>query len=346
LRAARDLLPDPAMRRWAPVFFLLFACGDQTEDLEWVAPTETDVVPTGDAIELAVATSHPDARAVTFSIDGVVAGVCDPAQPDEDCKRDDVWRWTVVFSQPGPHVVTAVLTGDEGLEVEVVRTFDVVAELPADATDDAGDTAAASDEPDDAPAITTELLANRGLLDPDRGFHRAFGGIEWRVYRQRVRLRSGIPSGDVSAVKACMRRYGASIRHWADHYKLSRASVIATALTESSCTNPRGSSDGLSSGPMQVTASTCSALMGLSRTTCRVRMHTSPDFSFHVGAKYMGSSFQRSQHHRDPPKIAAAYNAGSLRRSSANRWHMLTTGNHIDRFVRHYNAYRVWEAQQ
>ncbi len=343
------------MRRWAPLLFLLFACSDGADDLEWVAPTETDLVPTGDAIELAVATTHPDARAVTFSVDGVVAGVCDPAQPDEDCKRDDIWRWTVVFSQPGPHIVTAVLTGDDGLEVQVVRTFEVVAELPAD-PEDAGD-AAASNDPDDAaseptnelddgPPITAELLAHRGLLDPDRAFHRAFGGIEWRMLNQRVRLHTGIPSGDVSAVRACMRRYGPSIRHWADHYKLSRASVIATALTESNCTNPKGSSDGLSSGPMQVTASTCSALMGVSRTTCRVRMHTSPDFSFRVGAKYMGSSFQRNQHHRDPPKIAAAYNAGSLRRSSANRWHMLTTGNHIDRFVRHYNAYRVWEGQQ
>jgi hypothetical protein len=142
-----------------------------------------------------------------------------------------------------------------------------------------------------------------------------------------------------------MRRFGPSIRKWADHFKVSRSSVVATAITESNCTNPAGSSDGLSSGPMQVTASTCAAITGLSRTTCRVRMHDRPDFSFQVGAKYMGSSFQRGQHHRDPPKIAAAYNAGSLRRSSANRWHLVSTGNHIDRFVRAYNAYRSWEAQ-
>jgi hypothetical protein len=74
-------------------------------------------------------------------------------------------------------------------------------------------------------------------------------------------------------------------------------------------------------------------------------MHTSPDFSFQVGAKYMGSAFQRNQHRRDPPKIAAAYNAGSLRSTTANRWHLVSTGNHIDRFVRAYNAYRRWEVQ-
>jgi hypothetical protein len=97
---------------------------------------------------------------------------------------------------------------------------------------------------------------------------------------------------------------------------------------------------------MQVTASTCSAVTGLSRSTCRVRMHTKPAFSFDVGTRYMASSFQRGQHRRDPPKIAAAYNAGSIRKSFKNRWRMVSTGNHIDRFVNAYNAYRVWEARR
>jgi hypothetical protein len=74
-------------------------------------------------------------------------------------------------------------------------------------------------------------------------------------------------------------------------------------------------------------------------------MHTSPDFSFRVGVRYMSSSYQRRQHHRDPPKIAAAYNAGSVRFSSQNRWHMLVTGNHIERWVGAYNAYRSWESK-
>src|SRR5262249_17356067 len=146
-------------------------------------------------------------------------------------------------------------------------------------------------EPDDGTAVPDEepalaAAATRGLLDPDRGFHRIFGGVEWAVKSQRVVLRSGTPRGSVRAIRSCVDRYGGAIRKWADHYKLSRASVVATAMTESSCTNPKGSSDGLSSGPMQVTASTCAAITGLSRTTCRTRMHTHPDFSFQVGAKY------------------------------------------------------------
>jgi hypothetical protein len=273
---------------------------------------------------------------VHFGVNGVEIAACDPLQPDEDCKRDDIWRWTTTFAEPGTYELSAWTDS-----TEITRTITVVRELPLSAFADVDLYPVESDEPDDLPPLEA---AGRGLLDPDRPFHNIYGGIRWRMYKQRVRLTSGIPAGDPSAVAKCMNRYGASIRKWSDFYDLSRASVVATALTESSCTNPSGSSDGLSSGPMQVTGSTCAALTGLSRSTCKSRMHASPDFSFHVGAKYMGSSYQRKQHHRDPPKIAAAYNAGSLRKSFSNRWHLVSTGNHIDRFVRHYNAYRVWEA--
>jgi hypothetical protein len=337
------------MRTCLAFIGFLAACADASSELEWVTPVEREVAPVGDAIELAVA-SDPGAGPIRFAIDGTTVGVCDPAQPDEDCRRDEVSRWTVVFDHPGTHVLTASFIDDNGDASEVTRTIEVVRELAlesyADELADAqlGTGELAPPEPDDMPDVLA--AAGRGLLDPDRGFHSKFGGIRWRVFRQRVRLANGIPSGSVSDVERCMNRFGGSIRKWADHFNLSRASVVATALTESDCTNPKGSSDGLSSGPMQVTGSTCAALTGLSRTTCRVRMHSNPDFSFQIGAKYMGSSFQRKQHRRDPPKIAAAYNAGSLRKTFSNRWHMVSTGNHIDRFVRHYNAYRVWETKQ
>ncbi|HEY5947782.1 MAG TPA: transglycosylase SLT domain-containing protein [Kofleriaceae bacterium] len=335
------------MRRGIAVCLVVwFGCADGDAELEWVAPMEEGPAPIGDAIELAVATDDPDAQSVAFSVDGTQIAVCDPAQPEEDCKRDDVWRWTTVFSTTGVHVVEATLRNSAGETLATTsRAITVVREL-VDIEHAQIDEDRAPDQLGDTTDDIGQLdAAGRGLLDPDRGYHSIFGGIQWRVLNQRVRLHSGTPAGSVSAVRACMNRYGASIRHWADHYSLSRASVVATALTESNCTNPAGSSDGLSSGPMQVTASTCAALTGLSRSTCRSRMHTQPDFSFQVGAKYMGSSYQRNQHHRDPPKIAAAYNAGSLRKSFANRWHMVSTGNHIDRFVQHYNAYRLWESQ-
>lgn len=308
-----------------------------TTDLELVAPFSSDAIPIGDAIELAAATTDPDVAAIRFEIDGAAIATCDPAQPEEDCKRDDVWRWTTTFAALGDHELVVIALDASGEELDrISENLHVVLSLPDDALP----------QEDLVDGVSPNQLeaTGRGLLDPDRALHNIFGGIRWRVSGQRVRLANGTaPTGSVAAVRTCMNRYGASIRKWADHYQISRASVAATALTESNCTNPAGSSDGLSSGPMQVTASTCSALMGLSRATCRSRMHTSPDFSFQVGAKYMGSSYQRNQHHRDPPKIAAAYNAGSLRSTSSNRWHMVSTGNHIDRFVNWYNAYRSWE---
>lgn len=300
------------------------------------------MVPTGDPIELAVTTANPDAASVRFDLDGQQLAVCDPAQPDEDCRRDDVWRWTTVFPARGLHELTATSLDADGNEIETVtRVLTVVQDMPS-WRDDIDEINGDALEPDDMPVLAA---AGRGYLDPNRAYHSIYGGIAWEVLNQRVRLHTGVPTGSVADVRTCMNRYGGSIRHWADHYGISRGSVVATALTESSCTNPAGSSDGLSSGPMQVTASTCSALTGLGRSTCRVRMHTSPDFSFEVGVRYMATSYQVNQHRHDPPKIAAAYNAGSLRKSTANRWHLLTTGNHIDRFVRAYNAYRAWEAQ-
>ncbi len=319
--------------------------------IEWLSPASDAEVPTGGVVELAVAISDPEARAVEFFVDGELVGTCDPSQPDEDCMRAGVWRWSFAFADEGAHELAATLESPAGTATvarEVVVLPEGQAEPRADelAVDEAIDPNGEL-TPDDGDELGLSAAArlNRGYLDPNRPrFHSIFGGVKWAVKRRRVRLRSGTPMGSVAAVNRCLKRFGGPIRRWADHFRISRASVVATAITESNCTNPAGSSDGLSSGPMQVTASTCSALTGLSRTTCRLRMHNRPGFSFKVGAMYMASSYQRSQHHQDPPKIAAAYNAGSLRATYTNRWHMISTGNHIDRFVWAYNAYRKWEA--
>lgn len=185
-------------------------------------------------------------------------------------------------------------------------------------------------------------LGPRGFLDPDLPPHNIFGGISWSVVDQRV-IVDDPPEGSVEAVASCMGRYGDAIVRHADANRVSRAAVVATAITESNCTNPEGSSDGLSSGPMQVTGSTCAEVASLPSAECKARMHAEVGFSFEVGVRYIASRYQRNQHENDPPKIAAAYNAGSLRSTTRNRWHMVVTGNHLERFVGAYNAYRAWE---
>jgi hypothetical protein len=54
-------------------------------------------------------------------------------------------------------------------------------------------------------------------------------------------------------------------------------------------------------------------------------------------------------HHHDPPKIAAAFTLGAVRRSNRNRWHMaawlrgIGGRDYISSFVGAYNAYRSLE---
>ncbi len=314
--------------------------------LAWVTPDSAEVVGKDEPVELAVLTHDASAKVVHFQLDGREVFACDPTADSEDCRLGDTWRYTTTLAA-GHHVMTASFTGASG-DVTASRDIEVLDAVP-EASPEALPFRAGEDTVGAEPAPSLDLGAtadpetiSRGYLDPNRGYHHVFGGVYWAVSSQHVAVRSE-PFGSVSAARSCMHRYGASIRHWADHFHMSRGSVVATAIAESNCTDPRGSSDGLSSGPMQVTASTCSALTGLSRTSCRVRMYSSPDFSFYVGTKYMGSSYQVRQHMHDPPKIAAAYNAGSVRAYYGNRWHMLVTGNHIERWVGAYNAYRSWE---
>jgi hypothetical protein len=326
-------------------------------DPTWVSPLGDEPLPAGEPIELAVAVANAKARAVRFTVDGKEIAVCDPSQPEADCKRDDVWRWTTKFA-PGRHTIAAsfVVNGvtheaTRQIEVEPLASFnDRVVKLQAAEALAEKQAAAQLDAELDTDASTEARAAaaaapSRGKLDPNRPFHRVCGGQEWKVQGQRVSLRRSTPTGAVSAITTCMRRYGTFIKRQADRYKVSRASVVATAITESNCTNPAGSGDGLSSGPMQVTGSTCAALTDLSPSACKRKMHAEPEFSFSVGARYMGSAYQKRQHAFDPPKIAAAYNAGSVRCATTNAWRMRSTGNHIDRFVKAYNAYRAWEIQ-
>lgn len=324
---------------------LLAACGSDATSPAGDPVTAGSFVSPNDAatalepIELAVDVADASVQRVRFLVDGREVGLCDPSAPEEDCRRGSLFTWTTTFAA-GSHDVRAILEGSQAA-VTLRRTIVAQVDLP--------DLPSEAEEPllpTPAPEVgdLTPLAASRGTLDPARGYHSVFGGRSWAVSNQRVVLKSGSLSGSVSSVSSCMARYGASIRKWADKYKISRGSVVATALTESNCTNPAGSSDGLSSGPMQVTGSTCAAVTGISRATCKARMHSSPDFSFEVGVRYMATSYQRKQHAQDPPKIGAAYNAGSIRSTTANAWHMVSTGNHIDRFVSHYNAYRSWEA--
>jgi hypothetical protein len=309
-----------------------------TDPIAWVSPTADSVIEVDQVVELTVKVNDPAVKVVRFTLDNKPLDACDVTSGPDECMKDGFFRVTTSFPAAGLHSLSATAPSSSGDHVASLQ-------ITVHAAGTGGDAGAPADAGHaDAGHVDGGPLLLRGFLDPDRPLHNVFGGIKWSVTGQKVIVASP-PTGDTAAVAACMKTYGASIIKHADAYGVSRASVVATALTESSCTNPAGSSDGLSSGPMQVTGSTCAAVAGggISSAACKAKMHTSPDFSFQIGAKYMGSSYQVSQHGHDPPKIGAAYNAGSVRSSTANRWHMLVTGNHIERWVGAYNAYRAWE---
>jgi soluble lytic murein transglycosylase-like protein len=67
-----------------------------------------------------------------------------------------------------------------------------------------------------------------------------------------------------------------------------------------------------------------------------------PETSILAGTAYMEQQSRQTQF--DPPLVAAAYNAGSLRYNGNpnNRWKLVSypigTSQHVDRFVRSFNA--------
>ena len=156
--------------------------------------------------------------------------------------------------------------------------------------------------------------------------------------------------------RSCFLQHGDSFRRWASAYSqnLTVAHLVATAITESGCSEAeaQGSVDGKSTGLMQVTGYTCETLLplvgrsGMREKDCLKKMAEDADFSIELAAAYMTHPAQVHLTDLDPPKVAAAYNAGGLYFDAANPWRLRSTGNHIDRFVAAYNSYVAWQVDE
>lgn len=72
-----------------------------------------------------------------------------------------------------------------------------------------------------------------------------------------------------------------------------------------------------------------------------------PQQNIEAGAAYIASKAQVKQHGWDPPKIACAYNAGSVRPTMTNAWGMFFHPGHLDRWIPSYNgAIQILGAQE
>lgn len=156
--------------------------------------------------------------------------------------------------------------------------------------------------------------------------------------------------GEPVTVTRIMQNFGEAIEKWGRVYDVPRELIIACIATESrgkpkayreepGFVNQYKTPNKVSAGLMQTLVSTAQKI--LSDPEIDVNWLIDPGNSIQAGTAYIAA--QRQQTRLDPPKVAAAYNAGGLyrERSEANPWKMrcwpLGTGRHITKFVEFYN---------
>jgi hypothetical protein len=203
------------------------------------------------------------------------------------------------------------------------------------------------------------------------GWHRRFpGSVEWRLVPEGVQARAATAAaraataretrasalvnaspGQLELLRAVYARFGDPIRRAALSHRVPAELIAATIATESSGkadsvrTEPGYVSDEatphrLSVGLMQTLISTAREVLP-GRPIDRAWLLV-PANSIEAGTAYIARQRQVTQ--LDPPLVAAAYNAGGVYHESAaaNPWRLRCyprgTGQHVTRFVQHYNA--------
>jgi soluble lytic murein transglycosylase-like protein len=178
-----------------------------------------------------------------------------------------------------------------------------------------------------------------------QGFRKAFpGGVGWRTTPEGVIVEGETePVGTIGApntVRRIWNDFGPIILKCAVDIGVPAELIVATIATES-----RGNKDATRTEPdgrqsvglMQTLLGTASEVMERPVTADELR---DPETSITAGAKYIRK--QRARTEFEPPLVAAAYNAGSLRETDKNRWKLVSTDEHVDRFCKFYNdAVRV-----
>jgi soluble lytic murein transglycosylase-like protein len=183
--------------------------------------------------------------------------------------------------------------------------------------------------------------------------HRFNNSVVWRLASDGLRIADASPEitqGPPQTVDRVWQDFGTSIQRWAGHFDVPVELIIATICTESG-----GRADAVrqepgylsdQTTPNKVSAGLMQTLISTARETLRQpgidrTWLLDPDNSIRAGTAYIDR--QRTSTALDPPKVACAYNAGSLRPNDApgNRWKMRQfprdTSQHADRFVAWFN---------
>lgn len=188
-----------------------------------------------------------------------------------------------------------------------------------------------------APSLLAEVLPE--LKVPHRYVE---DGVSWALTLQGISVEGALPSGtagEPTTVRNIWTRYGELCSQYAKRYGVPVELIVATIAAESGGDqNARRAEPQIndeSVGLMQTLVKTARGALG--QRDILAEHLLKPELSIEAGTAYIAQ--QRGTTHFDPPKVAAAYNAGSLRRDrgDANRWKLLCyptgTGRHVDRFV-------------
>jgi hypothetical protein len=189
-----------------------------------------------------------------------------------------------------------------------------------------------------APAgLLSEIMPQ--LIKPHRHFETS---VQWALTSRGIAVEGAAPMGtpgEPSTVRKIFNNFREPCLASARRYGVPVELIVATIATESSGNpndrraEPRINDESV--GLMQTLVGTAREVTG--RKTLRGDDLLDPATSIDAGTAYIAR--QRVSTHFDPPLVAAAYNAGSIRRDErpANRWKLHCfppgTGAHVDRFV-------------
>lgn len=166
--------------------------------------------------------------------------------------------------------------------------------------------------------------------------------VDWHLTATGISIEGADPIGSAgkpATVRDIWSKYGELCTRSAKQYGVPIELIVATIATESSGKpdgrRPEPKLNDESVGLMQTLVGTARDALG--RQSIKGDDLLDPGLSIDAGTAYIAK--QRGNTHFDAPLVAAAYNAGSLRKDAAeaNRWRLLCyptgTGNHIDKFV-------------
>ncbi len=217
---------------------------------------------------------------------------------------------------------------------------------PADAAGQGG--AAASTPQQDAQGRTPPVKPApaglvREILPELTHPHRHFpNSVAWALTAGGVAIDGAAAKGTPGApttVRSIWEKFGPLCAAASQQFGVPVELIVATIATESGgdprARRPEPQIDDVSVGLMQTLVRTARSAIGRPNLTADDLLD--PRLSIEAGAAYIAS--QRASTHFDPPLVAAAYNAGSLKpdNADANRWKLHCfprgTGAHIDKFV-------------